>query len=360
MRFLRFLLKEFVLNGIVFAVLGTLILSALYLLSIGTPLLPNKEAKTKDAPAIERSVESAEEQTDLSVSSVENSEEELLVTENSVETDSESETPVAANKIKSEEKQDDFITVYKNFLLSFIGKKDKAKQGPGFTSGQIILAGAAQTLPLALISLVFLILIALISGSYAVSSRYMSVNFNEKKDERIEKVLSVIIAVLAAVPLFVGFWCLYTLMGSAPLPIISLVTVLLGGLAWDAANFLKTDMLSQVNQTHAIVFSTLGRTLGKFFPIPGTYSGYLFQSSLPRFLPYLAGKVPAIIGSVTIAEIAFSFPGLGSNLIDALIEKNTDLLITSVFILLCINAIVSFLVKTVLFLIYPRVYEKAI
>ena len=102
------------------------------------------------------------------------------------------------------------------------------------------------------------------------------------------------------------------------------------------------------------------RNMGKFFPLPGTYSGYLFQSSLPRFIPYLAGKVPAIIGSVTIAEIAYSFPGLGSNLIDALVQTNTDLLVTSVFVLLCINAVVSFFVKMILFLIYPRVYEKAI
>ena len=190
----------------------------------------------------------------------------------------------------------------------------------------------------------------------------MSLNFGVKTDERIEAVVSAVIAVLAACPLFVGFWLTYTVAGNGQgiLPLIALVTVLLGGLAWDGANFLKTDMLSQINQTHAIVFSTLGRKIGKCFPLPGTYTGYLFQSSLPRFIPYLAGKVPAIIGSVTIAEIAFDFPGLGKNLIDALIVKNTDLLITSVFVLLCINAVVSFLVKLVLFLIYPRVYEKAI
>ena len=63
---------------------------------------------------------------------------------------------------------------------------------------------------------------------------------------------------------------------------------------------------------------------------------------------------------VTIAEVAFSFPGLGSTLLDALLATNTDLLVTSVFILLCVNAVVSFIVKTILFLIYPRVYEKAI
>jgi ABC-type dipeptide/oligopeptide/nickel transport system permease component len=292
-RFLRFLLKEFVLHGIVFAIVGTIILSALYLLSIGAA------------------------------------------------------APVYWETLKS-------------FILSFVGQKDYANLGPGFTSGQIILSGAVQTLPLALLALIFLIFIALVGASYAVTSRYMSLHFGEKGNERFERVLNFILSVFAAVPLFVGFWLLYVVIGSAPLPVVSLITVLLGGLAWDAASFLKTDMLSQVNQTHAIVFSTLGRKLGRFLPLPGTYSGYLFQSSLPRFIPYLAGKVPAIIGSVTIAEIAFDFPGLGKNLIDALIGTNTDLLVTSVFILLLINAIVSFLVKLILFLIYPRVYEKTI
>ena len=67
----------------------------------------------------------------------------------------------------------------------------------------------------------------------------------------------------------------------------------------------------------------------------------------------------AIIGSVTIAEIAFDLPGLGKNLIDAMVQTNTNLLITSVFVLLIINAIVSFIVKLIMFLVYPRVYEGA-
>ena len=74
----------------------------------------------------------------------------------------------------------------------------------------------------------------------------------------------------------------------------------------------------------------------------------------------MAGKIPVIIGAVTIAEIAFDFPGLGKNLIDALIASNTNLLITSVFILLCVNAIVTFIVKFILFLVFPRWYEKNI
>ena len=340
MRFLRFLLKELVLHGIVFAIIGTIVLSALYFAAIG---VTGKKHVEKTEPVVI---------------------EQVLESDSEAENESETTTYVPSHS-SYEENQDgyeNYFDAIKGFLLSLVGKKDMSKLGPGFTSGQIILAGAINTLPLALVALVFLVAIALFVSSFAVSSRYMSNNFGVKLDSRIEAAVSALMAILAAVPLFVGFWLTYTVAGNGQgiLPLIALVTVLLGGLAWDGANFLKTDMLSQINQTHAIVFSTLGRKLGKCFPIPGTYTGYLFQSSLPRFIPYLAGKVPAIIGSVTIAEIAFDFPGLGKNLIDALIVKNTDLLITSVFVLLCINAVVSFLVKLVLFLIYPRVYEKAI
>lgn len=292
MRFLRFLVKELILHGIVFAMVGTVALSALYLLATG--------ATTEG-----------------------------------------------------------FIDAGKSFLFLISGQVNTSVVG--FTSGQIIASGAAVTLPLALISLIFLILISLVSSSYAVVGRYMAVHFGKKGGEIFENILSLILSILAAVPLFVGFWFAYAVLSvEASFIFIALMTVVLGGLSWDATNFLKADMLSQVNQTHAIVFSTLGRNLGRFFPLPGTYSGYLFQSSLPRFIPYLAGKVPAIIGSITIAEVAFNFPGLGKNLIDALVDTNTDLLVTSVFILLCINAIVSFIVKSILFLIYPRWYEKAI
>jgi ABC-type dipeptide/oligopeptide/nickel transport system permease component len=294
MRFLRFLVKEFLLHGIVFAIAGTVILSAFYLLSIGAPI-------------------------------------------------------------------DSYAQTGKSFLLLITGSQDFSAAHPGFSAGRIIASGAAITLPLALTSLVILTLIALCGSAYAVTGRYLASHHGQNGPEHLGKAVSVCTSILAAVPLFVGFWVLANAFGSdAPFPIIAFITVVLGGLSWDATNFLKADMLSQVETTHAIVFSTLGRGLGRFFPMPGTYSGYIFSSSLPRFIPYLAGKVPAIIGSVTIAEIVFSFPGLGSTLLDALLATNTDLLVASVFILLCVNAVVAFLVKTILFLVYPRWYEKAL
>jgi ABC-type dipeptide/oligopeptide/nickel transport system permease component len=294
MRFLRFLVREFFVHGIVFAVAGTVILSGFYLLSIGAPI-------------------------------------------------------------------ESYVGTGRSFFLLITGSEDFSIAHPGFSAGQIIASGAAVTLPLALTSLIILAVIALAGSAYAVTGRYLSRHHGHTGPERFDGVLSLLTSVLAAVPLFVGFWVLANAFGSdAPFPIIAFITVVLGGLSWDATNFLKTDMLSQVETTHAIVFSTLGRGLGRFFPMPGTYSGYLFSSSLPRFIPYLAGKVPAIIGSVTIAEIVFSFPGLGSTLLDALLATNTDLLVASVFILLCVNAVVAFLVKTILFLIYPRWYEKAL
>ena len=294
MRFLRFLIREFIVHGIVFAVAGTLVLSAFYLLSIGAPAESYAEAA-------------------------------------------------------------------RSFLLLISGSEDFSIAHPGFSSGQIIASGAAVTLPLTLLALFILTVIALAASAYAVTGQYMAEHHEYAGAERFSGFLGLITSVLAAVPLFVGFWVLANAFGSdAPFIIIAFITVVLGGLSWDATNFLKADMLRQVNSTHAIVFSTLGRNLGRVFPLPETYSGYLFSSSLPRFIPYLAGKVPAIIGGVTIAEIVFSFPGLGSTLLDALLATNTDLLVASVFILLCVNAVVAFLVKTILFLIYPRLYEKAI
>ena len=218
-----------------------------------------------------------------------------------------------------------------------------------------------MTLPLALASLLLLTVVALAASAIATTARYRAEAHGQLGPEALRRFAGFLASVLAAVPLFVGFWVLANRFGSqAPFLLIAVTTICLGGLAWDATRFLMSDMLRQVQSTHAAVFATLGRPLGALLPLPGTYSGYLFSSSMPRFIPYLAGKVPAIIGAVTIGEIVFSFPGLGSTLLEALLATNTDLLVASVFILLCVNAVVAFLVKSFLFLIYPRWYEKAI
>ncbi len=292
MRFLRFLVKELILHGILFAILGTFVLTGLYLLSTGASV-------------------------------------------------------------------DEYGKIFLSFFKNLVGPGDYTHAG--FTAGQIIASGASYTLPLALFSLIIIILIALGGAAHAVAARYLASHHDVKAPERIGKFVNIITSILAAAPLFCGFWFLVATIGTdTPLFIIAFLTVVVGGLSWDATNFLKADMLAQIETTHAITFSTLGRSLGRFFPLPGTYSGYLFSSSLPRFIPYIAGKVPAIIGSVTVAEIIFGFPGLGKELLDDLVTTRTDLLIMSVFILLCVNAVVAFLVKTILFLIYPRWYEKSI
>jgi ABC-type dipeptide/oligopeptide/nickel transport system permease component len=240
------------------------------------------------------------------------------------------------------------------------GSQDFSTAHPGFSAGRIIASGAAVTLPLALVSLAFLTVISLSLAAASSVSRYLVNRHGSQGAAGLYAVLDAAVSALAACPLFVGFWALAQAYGSeTPFVFIALATVLLGGLSWDAARFLGADMLAQAETTHAIVFGTIGNPLGRAFPLPGTWSGYLFASSLPRFLPYLAGKVPAIVGAVTIAEIVFSFPGLGSTLLDALLATNTDLLVASVFILLCLNAVVTFAVKTVLFLVYPRWYEKS-
>ena len=164
MRFLRFLGRELVLHGILFAVVGTVVLSALYLLSIGAP--PNA-----------------------------------------------------------------YVDAAKSFWLLISGSKDYSMMHPGFSSSQIIASGAAVTLPLALISLIFLIIIALICSANAVTGRYLEINHGEKKLEILHKIISIITSFFAAVPLFVGFWFLYAVIGDGiSIPLIALLTVLLAGL----------------------------------------------------------------------------------------------------------------------------------
>jgi ABC-type dipeptide/oligopeptide/nickel transport system permease component len=248
-----------------------------------------------------------------------------------------------------------------SFALLLAGSPDFSAAHPGYSASAIIASGAAITLPLALASLAILAIASLSGAALSSTSRYLAREYGKGAQAALTRLGEALAAILASVPLFVGFWVLGNGLGSGtPFILIAATTVLAGGLAWDAARFLAADMSRQADSTHATVFSALGPPLGRLFPLPGSFSGYLLASSMPRFLPYVAGKVPAIVGGVTVAEIIFSFPGLGSTLMDALLARNSDLLIATVFILLCLNAAVAFAVKAVLFLIYPRWYEKAI
>lgn len=294
MRFFRFLFQEFFLRGVLFAIMGTVALTSLYFLSIGSEAY-------------------------------------------------------------------EYLEAGRSFLLMLTGATDFSVANPGFSASMIIMSGAAITLPLAITSLIILVILTLVGTSLFTTAKYMAQEHGNKVSGRLMGIVKFFAALLASVPLFVGFWVLASDLGSStPFLLIAGITVILGGLGWDASRFLLFDMEKQMKTTHTTVFTTLGMPLGRTFPLPGTFSGYLAASSFPRFIPYLAGKVPAIIGGVTIAEIIFSFPGLGSTLMEALLSKNTDLLIASVFILLCVNAIVTFIVKSVLFLVYPRLYEKSI
>jgi hypothetical protein len=296
MRFIRFLLLELGLRGVVFTLLGTAALVSLYLLSIGAP-------------------------------------------------------------------SEQYVKSAQSFVLMITGSPEFSAGRAGFSAEEIITSGAAITFPLALASLLFLLIIALVGASVSSSTAYLHKVENRRFGilQPLHHVTGILASILSATPLFVGFWLLYGFFGmDAPFYLIALVTIILGGLGWDATRFLIMDMKRQIQTHHTMVFSTLGPPVGRIFPLPGTISGYLLNSSAPRFIPYIAGKVPAIIGSVTIAEMVFSFPGLGSTLLYALVNRLTDQLIIAVFVLLAVNALVTFLVKAVLFLLYPRWYEKAI
>lgn len=292
MRLLRFILREFVLRGLLFAVLGTAALSSLYLASVGA-----------DAEA--------------------------------------------------------YAAAGKAFLRMLTLSPDLSSARPGFSAARIIGAGAAVTLPLALASLVLLALWALASASFKSGARMLAAEYGRGGAAAAAEVLGALSSAAAALPLFAAFWLLACRFGSeAPFPLIAAATVAAGGLGWDAARFLERDMAREGASTHAQSFASLGEPIGLLAPLPGTYSGYLLASAAPRFLPYLAGKVPAVIGCAAVAEAIFSFPGLGGTLMEALLSSDADLLVASVFVLLCVDAAAAFAVKGVLFALYPRWYEK--
>ncbi|MFA6507677.1 MAG: hypothetical protein WCT14_16365 [Treponemataceae bacterium] len=256
---------------------------------------------------------------------------------------------------------EDYTKAIKTFTLFITFAPEFSSAQVGFSAQTIIASGAAITFPLALGSLFFMTMIALISSSASASSRYLAGEHGRHFDASVSGLIGMAASVLSATPLFVGFWLLYGFFGmNPPMIFIALVTVLVGGAGWDASRFLIMDMHRQIDSTHTMVYSMLGPSVGRFFPFPGTMSGYLLNSCAPRFIPYIAGKVPAIIGGITIAEMVFSFPGLGRTLLESLLTRNDEQLIASVFVLLSVNAFVTFLVKTVLFVMYPRWYEKAI
>lgn len=256
---------------------------------------------------------------------------------------------------------EDFARALRTFFLFATGSPEFSAGQIGFSAQEIIAGGAAVTFPLALGALFFMTMTALVSGASSAGARYLAGGHGLKLGAAFNGAAGAVSALLAATPLFVGFWLLYGLFGmNPPMILISLTTVLVGGAGWDAARFLAAEMGRQIDTTHTMVYSMTGPSVGRFFPFPGTMSGYLLNSCAPRFIPYIAGKVPAIIGGITIAEMVFSFPGLGRTLLESLLLRNDEQLIASVFVLLTVNAVVAFLVKTVLFLMYPRWYEKAI
>src|SRR5574344_3044725 len=132
MRFLRFLVREFLIHGIIFAVAGTVILSCLYLLSIGAPV-------------------------------------------------------------------ESYAETGRSFIRLVTGSEDFSTAHPGFSAGQIIASGAAVTLPLALTSLIILIVIALAGSAYAVTGRYLADHHGYTGPEHFDGALSLLTSILAAV-----------------------------------------------------------------------------------------------------------------------------------------------------------------
>ena len=228
---------------------------------------------------------------------------------------------------------------------------------PGFSSAQLVGSAAGTTLPLAYAAMTLLALTAVVAASIRAVSSSLARQEGRGRGRAPAAVVLFILALGASLPLFLCLWLLSLHYGSdAPYLLIAAVTVLAGGCAFDAARFLEKEMDRELRGCEGLVSLPWGA--GLVFPAPGTLSGYAMIAVLPRFLTYLAGKVPMVIGGVMVSEIIFSFPGLGSTLMDALLARDLETLVVSLFVLLSINAVVAFSLRLLLFISYPRWYEK--
>ena len=130
MRVLRFLFRELVIHGILFAMIGTIVLSSLYLIATGEE-------------------EHVEGRTEISASFDEGG------------------AGISGNQALSSEKSlwetNRYLKALKGFGLFLTGQVNTSRVG--FSSGAIIRSGAAVTLPLALIALLVIILISVVCSA---------------------------------------------------------------------------------------------------------------------------------------------------------------------------------------------------
>ena len=232
-----------------------------------------------------------------------------------------------------------------------------ASSRPGFSPAELVRAAAATTLPLCYAAMVILTLATVAMASLKAVSGSLARQFGRAEGRLASSLAWALLTLGASLPLFIGVWLLSLRFGAdTPYLLIAAATVLCGGIALDAARFLGKEMDKELHAADGIL--SMPWSPGLAFPLPGSLSAYAMSAALPRFLPYLAGKVPMVIGGVMLSEILFSFPGLGSTLMDSLLARDLETLVVSLFVLLSINAVVAFSIRLVLFLFYPRWYEK--
>jgi hypothetical protein len=249
----------------------------------------------------------------------------------------------------------DLARIFQALVEFFTGAETGSR--PGFSPGALVRAAVATTLPLAYAAMAILALVAVVLASARAVSSSLARQYGRAEGRLAASLAWALLTLGASLPIFIGMWLLSLRYGSdAPYLLIAAVTVLNGGIGLDAARFLQKEMDRELRAAEGTI--SLPWSSGLAFPLPGSLSASAMSAVLPRFLPYLAGKVPIVIGGVMLSEILFSFPGLGSTLMDALLARDLETLVVSLFVLLSINAFVAFSIRLVLFLFYPRWYEK--
>lgn len=245
-------------------------------------------------------------------------------------------------------KQEKTLSIIKDYFL-YLKSILKLDLGYSFYSGKLVLTLLKErlipTLFVSFVTLFFSIVLVFVLGFFYLFKK--SVRF----------VIDLIMAILSSFPVFlIGIAVFYTLvlklkitsMFSYSLPIITLTLTVSPPLF----RTLKTSLLSEVKKEYFVSFFSMG------VPLLKIYVSNLLPNAFLPFISTFGLYVSLVVGSSPIVEKLFSFPGLGSLLIDSIFLRDYAVLQGCVIFLSILNFVIIFLTELLHKALFPMFEVK--
>jgi ABC-type dipeptide/oligopeptide/nickel transport system permease component len=100
-----------------------------------------------------------------------------------------------------------------------------------------------------------------------------------------------------------------------------------------------------------------GMKTRNILPLPGTVAWYAFRNCLITVLPVIAIRLPVLISSALVVELACELPGLGEALLKAVINNQFRMVLFIILIVVIFVQVCVSLSKILTFFLHPRQYS---